>query len=220
MSSPTLPSSAPSANGSEPVLGEELPGEELPGGDEPGGEWPGRSARLGPALVVLAIAVALVGGGAALALVGTGHRPLSAPARGRLPGVALPALAAGPLLDRVESGGEPPTDVRDALVVPAGASFVSAQRSGGLQLYSASVTLTVPATPGKVVAFYRAELAHLGWGSVTIDAPATGPGSEVLARHPSSDGFYWGVGAVVRPVTPSLSPALAGGDQHAVTSTL
>ncbi len=98
--------------------------------------------------------------------------------------------------------------------------YVSREPSNGVQLYSASVTLSVDAPPSEVLAFYRAELRHDGWTSVTTDAAATGAGEEVLGQHASSDGYYWGVGAVVHEVTPSLSPALAGGDQEAPTSTL
>ncbi len=183
-------------------------------------EWTPATPRLGPALIVAVIAVVIVGGGIGLAALFSNPKPIAAPARGRLPGEALSAEAAAPVLRHVASAGEPPADITAALVVPAGSVYRSRQPTSGLQLYSADVTMSVDAKPSEVLDFYRAELAHLHWSGITTDAAATGSGTEVLARHPSSDGFYWEVGATVSASMPSLSPALAGGTQHAPTSVL
>jgi hypothetical protein len=201
------------------------PGSLAPGDDDddPGDDgeiWAPRTPRAGPALAVLGIAVVIILGGAAIALAGSGSKPIRAAGLGRLPGVALSAESATTVLSRVAAGGDPPKDIAEALVLPAGSIYVRKQPSNGLDLFSASVTISLDASPAQVVAFYRAELAHDGWTGLSVDAVATGSGTEVLARHASSDGYYWGVGAVVRPVTPSLSPALAGGGQDAPTSTL
>jgi hypothetical protein len=192
-----------------------------PDGEAVDGElWEPKRPRLGPALVVLGVAAVVGIGGAAVSLIGSGQKPIAAAALGRLPGVALAAESAKPVLAHISAGGDPPTDIVDALVVPAGSVYVRRQLSSGLQLFSASVSVSVNEPPAEVLAFYRAELRHDGWSSISTDAAATGSGEEVLAQHPSSDGYYWGVGAVVQPVTPSLSPALAGGDQQAPTSAL
>lgn len=185
--------------------------------DEP---WGSRRPSLAPALAVVAVAVVLVIGGAALSLVGSGQKAIQAAALGRLRGVALAAESATPVLARIAAEGEPPTDIVRALVIPSGAVYQSRVPSSGIQLFSGSVTMSVDAPPPQVLAFYRAELRHDGWTSITTDAAATGSGQEVLAQHASDDGYYWGVGAVVRETSPSLSPALAGGDQEAPTSTL
>jgi hypothetical protein len=181
--------------------------------------WPSRP-RVGPAVIVVALAVLVAGGGAALSLIGTGDAPVHAAQLGRLPGVTLAAESARPLLARVASGGEPPKDIASAVVVPAGTVYVGRQAPAGLQLYSASVSVSVDAPPAQVLAFYRAELRHDGWSDIVTDATASGDGEEVLARHGSADGYYWGLGAIVRAVTPSISPALAGGEQEAPTSSL
>jgi hypothetical protein len=161
------------------------------GGEAPTDEaeiWTPRQPRPGPALAVLAIAVVIVLGGAAIALIGSGSKPIQAAPLGRLRGVALSAESATTVLSHIAAGGDPPKDVTAALVLPAGAVYVSKQPSNGLDLFSGSVTVSVDATPGQVVAFYRAELAHNGWTGLSVDAAATGSGRRCSAATPAPTG--------------------------------
>lgn len=190
-----------------------------PHGEEPPEEWAPRP-RLGPALIVVAIALLLLAGGALGTLLTGSSKPVAGPSLGRLPGVRLAAVAAAPALSHIASGGNPPSDITGAVVLPAGAVYTGRQANNGVQQYSASIDADVDATASQVLDFYRAELRHLGWSQVELVAAATGGGQEVLARHASSDGWYWGIGVTVRSSSPLISPALAGGDQHAPTSTL
>ena len=129
-------------------------------------------------------------------------------------------MSAAPVLARITQTGEPPPDVSSAVVVPEGATVTGVSKNTALALFSASVTLSVPAKAASVVSFYRAELAHDHWSGVSVVAPATGPGTEVLAKRPGSTGYYWGIGLVVKPSGPSLSPELAGGSAPTPTSTV
>jgi hypothetical protein len=87
----------------------------------------------------------------------------------------------------------------DALVVPADATAVTRtnydQANGP---YDRGVSFSATASPDELLNFYRFELAANHWSNRT-EAPARGgPGTQVLARHKSSDGFYWEVGVTVR----------------------
>jgi hypothetical protein len=100
-----------------------------------------------------------------------------------------------------------------ALVVPADASPVTRtnyDRSNGP--YDRAVSFSAPARPDELLNFFRFELAANHWSNRT-EAPARGgPGTQVLARHKSSDGFYWEVGVTVRPAA-DQPPGAAAADR-------
>jgi hypothetical protein len=87
----------------------------------------------------------------------------------------------------------------DALVVPTGAAATRTtnyDRGGGP--YDRGVSFTAATSTDQLLNFFRFELAANHWSNRT-EAPARGsPGTQVLARHKSSDGFYWEVGVTVR----------------------
>jgi hypothetical protein len=87
----------------------------------------------------------------------------------------------------------------DALVVPTGASALT--RTNYDQLngpWDRGVGFSAAASSGELLNFFRFELAANHWSNRT-EAPARGgPGTQILARHKSSDGFYWEVGVTVR----------------------
>jgi hypothetical protein len=97
----------------------------------------------------------------------------------------------------------------DALVVPAGASAVTRSNYDRLNgPYDRGVGFSAPASSDELLNFFRFELAANHWSNRT-EAPARGgPGTQVLARHKSSDGFYWDVGVTVRR-PPDQSPGVA-----------
>ncbi len=179
----------------------------------------GGRPRLGPALVVVGLAVGISVVGAVFALVGTSGPP--APATH--PGVAvghteLSTASAIADFKAVTSGGEPPTDVLSALVVPAGSRLADASYvGGGVELYDSKVVIRVDASPSRVVTFYRDELRALGWTDRSSSALGNS-GTELLGERPSSDGFYWEVGVVVNRATTSLSPALGGASVAAAST--
>jgi hypothetical protein len=88
----------------------------------------------------------------------------------------------------------------DALVVPTGASAVTRTDYDRLNgPYDRGVGFSSLVSSDELLNFFRFELAANHWSNRT-EAPARGgPGTQVLAQHKSSDGFYWEVGVTVRP---------------------
>jgi hypothetical protein len=172
-------------------------------------------ARSGPALFFLGCVAVVAIGGVALALAGSGGKQAGGASLGRLRGVAMAARAGKPILQRVSTNGEPPSDVVAAIVVPDGTTVTSAKRPGpAISLYSATVHLAVSYDASQVVTFFRRELAHDHWSVLAVDSTASGNGTQIFAKIPSSDGYYWEIGVVVNPVTASITPALGGGDSE------
>ncbi len=171
----------------------------------------GGRPKLGPALVVVALAVGISGAGAIFALVGSNGPPAPAVHPGVAVGHSGLAVASATRdFKAVTNGGEPPADVLSAIVIPAGSRLTDATRvGGGVELYDSQVMIRVDAKPSRVIAFYDDELRALGWTDRSASATA-GNGTELLAEHASADGYYWELGVVVNRATTSLSPALGG----------
>ena len=175
---------------------------------------------LRPALVVLACAVVLSFGGFAIALIGSRQAtpPIVAGLGTPVPGVNLSAVGASQVLQRISSGGTPPSDVLGALVVPNGARIVSTTaQDAGVDQYDRSIYFQIDTNSTELLKFYRTELRRARW-SLLGTYPLPSAGTEVLAQRTGSDGYEWEVGVAVTAVNPSISPSLAGdGQTSAVT---
>jgi hypothetical protein len=190
--------------------------------DEPAYQ-PGPSLK--PALVILLIVAVVVFGGLALALVGgNGAAPIPVTPGSKLAGSPLTAVPAAPLLAPIVTGGEPPTQVVNALAVPSGSTRAQAPQNlaDGDGTFDSAVFADVSASPAEVLAFYKVELRHSGWGPVpggvnTIDG---GSATQLLYERAAPDGYYWEVAVTVSARIPKISPALAGSGQTAPTSLL
>ena len=205
---PPVPSGALRDGPAAPAQGRDAgpPPEQRPGGQRSAEARPPIARRAGPsirpALTVLAVAATIVllfGIGAAL----TGNSP---PARSPSPkkvvagSGSLHARPATAALRRIELPGTPPPDVLDSLVVPAGATVVSAKPWGGETQYNGQVELRLAASQGSIIDFYRSELHSLGWSNFSTGAArGYADATEVLAERESTDGWYWEVGVVVHP---------------------
>jgi hypothetical protein len=175
-----------------------------------GARQPGPS--LGPALLIVAIAVVILVLGAVVALVGSAsaHAPVGQ-LGSAVPGVSVRAVPASAMLGHIEQAGEPPADIVKELNVPAGAKLVSdASASAGVSQFDSSVTFSVADPPTLVRSFYKADLP-LGHWSMQFDGSASG-NLELIGQKNGSDGYQWRVAIVVQTVNPSISPALAGSD--------
>jgi hypothetical protein len=168
---------------------------------EPGGRESSASPlrRQGILLAFGAVVLVIIVAGLAVGLTrGAGIGGESAPV-GSAPPPSLGPQPAAPFFAPVMANGQPPTDVMDALAVPTGASATSTSnfdRGGGP--YDRGVSFRAPASVDQLLNFFRFELAANHWSNRT-EAPARGgPGTQVLARHKSNDGFYWEVGVTVR----------------------
>lgn len=191
-----------------------------PGAPRTGPTTAPRQVSRKPALVAVGLA-GLVGVGGFAWAAATSHPGSSAPpsASSHLAGVHLGAVPATHALQAITRGGEPPSDIAGALVVPASTRRTGSHCGSAINLYDCTVDLRVRAKPDAVVAFYRAELRHRGWSILAVDA-TTGKGTVVYAQHASNDGYYWEVGVGVDPATPSITPALSGSGESAPTSTV
>ena len=178
------------------------PGGSAPEADAPAPPVGPRSTRT-PALVVLGLAVAIAVVGVIGSIVASGSAPTYPSRTVVLPdGSRVTMEAAAPLLTGLISDGQPPADVLGNLGLPRG-SQVRGTISGdqGAAQFDRTARLTVPLAADQVIAAFRAALPRTGWQVIyTGGAPQGGPGAtELLAKHGSSDGFYWEAGVVADP---------------------
>ena len=177
----------------------------------------GNSLR--PAMVVLGLAVVILGGFAALGLltsqpnapVRTGTSPRS------VPGSTLLAVPAAHVLSVIIKEDGPPSDIVNAVSVPAGTVRISAQdNSGASAQYDSQVVLRSDASQGALLSFFTAAMKQQGWQVFDRGPAADNPGAtEVLGKLAGSDGWYWDMGAVIPPT--SFSPGAPAGGWTDVT---
>ena len=194
------------------------PGDGAPHGDgvfpeEPARrEMPGPSVKLAVVVILLAVFVVVAG---LIAQIFTGSTPpVAAPSS--IPtakGSPFKAIPAAPDLAPIISSGEPPDDIVNAIVLPAGSSPGAViDDTSGAQSYDEQRMFEIVATEVPVITFFKVELAAQGWHIESTGPPKNQPGIEVLAQRAGSDGYYWEIGAVVSPTTfPSSGPAHARG---------
>ena len=161
----------------------------------PGTPLPRRGilVALGAAVAVMIVAgvgVGLTRGGG----IGAGSSPPGSP-----PTPALGPRPAAPDFAPVRANGQPPSDVMDALVVPIGATPIrTTNYDQGNGPWDRGVSFTAVASSGQLLNFFRFELAANHWSTRTEATARGGPGTQILARHKSSDGYFWQVGVTVR----------------------
>jgi hypothetical protein len=203
----TRPAPAPPSLGGNPSANDSSNGDSNEAADERRSRRPaGPSTKL--ALIVLGITGALFVGGIIAQWLASGTPPPPASTAVRqAAGSPLHAEAGRTLIRTIIVGGQPPVDVVDAVIVPAGTTAVTGSAvDRGVETYDRSIRVRVRASQAAVVAFYRAELRVQGWTSISAGAPSGAQlaprGSvEVLAKRGASDGNFWEIGAVVEPTT-------------------
>jgi len=191
------------------ALGEEpgLPNEELSGLPAPVAPAGMPSPSIKPALLVVSIAALILGLGMTGAAITSSH-----PATTAIHAPGSPAK----VLARMHSLGQPPADVLDAIPLPTGTHLTAtANVTHGASTYDHAAALTSYTTPEKLLAFYDSELPDQGWAILAKNAPAPRqPGvEEILAQHPSADGYYWEVALLI----PTSSPAPSGASSSVAT---
>jgi hypothetical protein len=153
---------------------------------------------LGVALVVL-----LVGFIGAVATSG-GNKPK--PALTSLPtakGAGITAVPGRHALAPVVNGGQPPSDILNAVALPKGARATPhSATNNGIGLYDHSLTFATAVAQERVIVFFRAELRALKWQIESQGpAPKGTAGYRIVGQHPSSDGYEWEIGVTVSPTT-------------------
>jgi hypothetical protein len=160
------------------------------------------SAR-GPALIVLGIAVFIVILGGIASLLATNSTPSRPRSSVTISGGKVIALTPASLaMKSIVSAGQPPSDIIGNMVVPTGSAYVrTVNTDQGVTQFDRTVHFSTHLSQSQVVDVYRTGLVGLGW-KISYHGPQTGGlGTEVLAKHGSSDGFYWEAGVVVSPTT-------------------
>jgi hypothetical protein len=172
---------------------------------------PGPSTR--PALIVLGIALALlIAGTVASGLAGSqgGAQPKHSAITAK--GSPLQAEAAKPSLSVISSAGAPPTNVLNALTLPVGSKVKpGTATNAGLGPYDRSLSFVVADSEQKVIDFFHVQLHADLWSSMSEGPPRNGPGFQIIAQHPGSDGYEWELGVTVMPETfpPSAGAGVA-----------
>jgi hypothetical protein len=118
-------------------------------------------------------------------------------------GSSLKAESAAGLLGPIVTGGEPPTNILNAVFVPAGSVRESHQNtSAGSGQFDAQVSFRADATQAEVLSFFAAVMKQQGW-QVFDQGPAANATNtlEVLGKLAGSDGYYWEMGATIPPTT-------------------
>ena len=171
----------------------------------------GNSLR--PAMVVLGLAVLILGLFAGLG-VATSHQNAAVhtnTAPRAVPGSTLLAVPAAHVLSVIIKGGEPPSDIVDAVAVPADSVRVSQQNnSGSAAQFDSQIGLRAAASQGALLTFFASDMRQQGWQIFDRGPAANDPGAtEVLGKLAGSDGWYWEMGAVISPTTfgPGAPPA-------------
>ena len=171
----------------------------------------GNSLR--PAMVVLGLAVLILGLFAGLGLA-TSHQNAAVhtnTAPRAVPGSTLLAVPAAHVLSVIIKGGEPPSDIVDAVSVPADSVRVSQQNnSGSAAQFDSQIGLRATDSQGALLTFFASDMRQQGWQIFDRGPAANDPGAtEVLGKLAGSDGWYWEMGAVISPTTfgPGAPPA-------------
>jgi hypothetical protein len=164
-----------------------------------GPELPGPSVKLALIVVLLAVGIVVVG---LIAMVAWGStKPASAPSSvATAKGSPIAAIPAAPDLAPLVSGGEPPNDIVNALVLPKGSvAGAVIDDTDSAESYDEERIFTLGAAEQKIITFFEVELPAQGWHVESTGPPKNLPGFEVLAQRAGSDGYYWEVGAVISP---------------------
>ncbi len=183
------------------------PPAEAGGTVEAGPDSAARAPVRGPALIVLGLALLIVVAGAIGSLVDTGGPPTTTVQHVRIADgttVALtPAITA---MRSIIGNGQPPSDILGNLAVPAGSQLVRTLDTGqGGAQYDETAYFSTRLGSAQVVDVYRTLLPKIGWSLTyhgSTDRPNV-PGTEVLAKKGADDGYYWEIGVVASPTSPT-----------------
>jgi hypothetical protein len=175
-------------------------------------ELPGPSVKLALFVLLLALGIVVVGFAAMISWGST--RPTAAPASvTTAKGSPLRAIPATSDLTPLISGGEPPNDIVNSLVLPKGSEAGAViDNTNAAESYDEQRDFTLTAGAQKIITFFEVEFPAQGWHIVSTGKPKNQPGYEVLAQRAGSDGYYWEAGAVVSTTTfPRSGPGSASG---------
>ena len=162
-----------------------------------------RGITMRPAMVVLGLAVLILAVFVTIGIVFS-----QSPARVRtssgsdhIPGTSLRAVPAAAALAPILGGGEPPSNIVNAVSVPAGSVRIGhSNNAAGSGQYDSQVELRSTASQGTLLGFFGAVMRQRGWQVFDQGPAANDPGAlEVLGKLAGDDGYYWEMGATIKP---------------------
>ena len=171
---------------------------------------PQRPAKRGwismrPAMVVLGLAVLILVVFVTIGIL-TSQSPQPVKTSGApsaVGGTPLRATVAARLLSPITISGEPPTNILNAVSVPAGSVRLGHQNNAaGSGQYDAQVTFRSDNSQAALLTFFGADMKEQGWQVFDRGPAANDQGAlEVLGKLAGTDGYYWQMGAVIAPTT-------------------
>ncbi len=172
---------------------------------------------LRPAMIVLGLAALILGVFVSIGILSSHSPTLVKQGVGpsAVPGTALPAEPAAPLLSPIVRSGEPPANILNAVSVPAGSARLS-HRDNGSQAgqFDSQVVFRSGNSQAAILAFFAADMKLQGWQVFDRGPAAHNPGAlEVLGKLAGSDGYYWEMGAII-----PLTTFRQGGPSHGQTN--
>jgi hypothetical protein len=173
----------------------------------------GNSLR--PAMIVLGLAVLILGLFSLLGLVTSTQTPpvRTSTSPDVVSGTSLLAVPGARVLSVIVQGGEPPSDIINAVLVPKGAVRISSHdNSASAGQFDSQIGLRSDASQGALLTFFAAAMRQQGWQIFDRGPAANDPGAdEVLGKLAGSDGWFWEMGAVIPPTT--FGPGAPAGGQ-------
>lgn len=186
--------------------GTELAGE----GATPAPQSPQRPPKPGgisirPAMVVLGLAVLILVVFVTIGIL-TSQSPQpvrTSNAPSAVEGTSLRAQVAAGLLSPIVTGGEPPTNVLNAVEIPVDAVRIShVDNAAGAGQYDAQVTFRSDASQAALLDFFAADMKQQGWQVFDKGPASDNHGAlEVLGKLAGTDGYYWEMGATIQATT-------------------
>jgi hypothetical protein len=158
-----------------------------------------------PAMVVLGLAVLILAVFVTIGIVFSQSPPRihTGSAPDRVSGTSLRAVPAAGALGPIRIGGEPPSNIVNAVSVPAGSVRIGHQNNAaGSGQYDSQVELRSTASQAAILGFFAADMRQQGWSVFDQGPAANDPTSlEVLGKLAGEDGYYWEMGATIKPTS-------------------
>jgi len=103
------------------------------------------------------------------------------------------------LTDGCSSAGSPPSDIRDALIVPVTAHLTAHKIvNQGAGDYDCYLDYRTSSSSADIIAYYQTHVVALGWKLFSSGHSAGGHhGQQVLFQTAGSDSFYWVYGVTI-----------------------
>ncbi len=149
-----------------------------------------KSPSLKPALIFVGSLVVLVIIGLVGVALTSSSRNTVIPTK--TTGLPLKSTGSKPYLKKIITSLGPPSDVVNSILLPQNV-LITNSHNVGVTSYDSSVTGIIAKSPATTVnEFFKRALSENLW---YIQSDSTsGNITTIIARYPSNDGFYWGIG--------------------------